>query len=159
VVEIITGRINDFKTTKMKRRFEKDHQGDGFISLKHMKDNKVQYYEAMRLSTGEKRLLAQNEAWFKNDFTVRDRIGPYLFNAETMAWIEREIERMIETRISPIYFDEIGMLELSGKGFSAMLKHMVASKLDLVLVIRRDLIDHVVTVFGLDQGSEEGFHV
>ncbi len=150
MVEIITGKINDFKTTTMKKRFVEDRKGDGFVSLKHMKDNRVRSYEAMRLSTGEKRLLAQNEAYFKDDFIVRDQIGPYLFNRETMAWIEREIEWMIEARVSPIYFDEIGMLELSGKGFSSMLEKMVSSKLDLVLVIRRDLVDRVVTVFDLD---------
>lgn len=134
----------------MRKRFEREQKGDGFISLKHMEGDRVHHYEAMRLSTGEKRLLAQNEAFFNDDFIVRDRIGPYLFNRDTMVWIERAIDRMIEARISPIYFDEVGMLELSGKGFSSLLERMVASKLDLVLVIRRDLVNKAITVFDLD---------
>ncbi|MFP4177163.1 MAG: nucleoside-triphosphatase [Acholeplasmataceae bacterium] len=153
MVEIITGRINDFKTTTMKKRFEKDRKGDGFISLKQMEKDTVMGYDAMRLSSGEKRPLVRNEAYFKDDFVVRDRIGPYLFNAATMDWIESEVDRLIEARISPIYFDEVGMLELAGRGFSSMLKRMAASDLDLILVIRRDLVDRIVTVFELDIGN------
>ncbi|MCK7487649.1 MAG: nucleoside-triphosphatase [Bacillus subtilis] len=58
---------------------------------------------------------------------------------------------MIDYSIQPIYLDEIGVLELEGKCFATVLQEMVDSKLDLVLTVRRDLLERVVERFHIKE--------
>ncbi|TVP85525.1 MAG: hypothetical protein EA375_04135 [Acholeplasmataceae bacterium] len=149
MIKIVTGEINDRKTTKMLDMFKQDVKGDGFISIKTMKKDRVHSYHAMQLSTGRKKLLSMHADFFKNDFDVGCRVGPYYLNAQTIEWVERKMMELIEQGVEPLYFDEIGMLELGGAGFDRMLRKMVKSGLDLVLVIRFDLIKKVIKVYDL----------
>ena len=149
MITIVTGNINDNKTTKMIELFKSSKKGDGFVSLKTMIEHKVHSYDAMKLQTGEKKQLAMHRDFFQNEFEVGAMIGPYLFNQKTIKWIEKELDIMIENRVEPLYFDEIGMLELGGSGFHFIFKKMIESNLDLMVVIRRDLIDKIIQVYHL----------
>ena len=141
MVVIVTGKINDFKTTKMCALYEQDYQGDGFVSIKTMRDDRVYSYHAMRLSTGERRLLVLRDSFFNDEFTIACQIGPYLFNQETLDWMEQNITIMLKDNIKPIYLDEVGVLELSDEGTHPILVKLLASKTPLVLSMREDLIE------------------
>ena len=148
MITIITGSINRGKTTKMIKHYQTHQKGDGFVSLKIMDIDHVNHYEAMKLSTQEKKVIMVHELDFLNknqEETVK--IGPYhlIFNA--FSWIEDEIRKMIQKKVSPIYLDEIGMLELKGEGFHHILCEMLASKLDLILVVRESLCHDVVSTY------------
>jgi len=149
MIKIVTGNINDYKTTKIIEIFNTSQKGDGFVSLKIMRDHKVHSYEAMRLQTGEKKQLAMHQDYFNNDFNIGSKVGPYIFNKKTMSWIEDEMDELIKMHIEPLYFDEIGMLELGGSGFHQMFRKMIKSNLDLVVVVRRDLVEKVIRVYNL----------
>jgi nucleoside-triphosphatase THEP1 len=144
MVKIVTGKINDFKTTKALHLYLKDKQGDGFLSVKHMKDHLVISYDALRLSTQEKRKWIINQKNSTETFFKMMSYGPYLFNLDTKEWIEKSILEMILYDVSPIYLDEIGQLELNGFGYDQILKKLLINKRDLILVIREDLIEKVI---------------
>jgi len=149
MIKIVTGKINSQKTTRMMDLFLKDRQGDGFISLKVMSDQKVYGYHAMKLSSREKRLLLVHKDFYLSEFFAIEKIGPYLIHPEVKKWIEQDIEKMIQKKVQPIYLDEIGALELGGLGFDSIFKKMVSSNLNLIIVVREDMIDLVVKHYQL----------
>ncbi|NLF48406.1 MAG: hypothetical protein GX582_02010, partial [Acholeplasmataceae bacterium] len=50
-------------------------------------------------------------------------------------------DECIKKRIEPLYFDEVGLLELEGKGFDCLVKTLISSGLDLVLVVRNEFLE------------------
>jgi nucleoside-triphosphatase THEP1 len=149
MIKIITGNIHDFKTTKAYQLYKSTHLGDGFISLKTMENGRVKYYEALHLSSEEKRILCYHNEHHLQELSRFQSIGPYRFDLDTLFWVESSIEKMIQKRIEPIYLDEIGMLEIQGLGFHSILTKMIQSKLDLILVIRKDLVEKVIEKYDI----------
>ena len=140
MITIITGNINDHKTTKAYRHFLKDRKGDGVLSVKIMDHHQVLYYEAFHLQSNQKKVLCYHEKHQQVDFK-HEKIGPYGFIPETQKWVENLMIHLIEQKVEPLYLDEIGVLELEGHGFHSILKRMLESQLDLVLVMRKPLIE------------------
>ncbi|MDD5293608.1 MAG: nucleoside-triphosphatase [Candidatus Izemoplasmatales bacterium] len=144
MVKIVTGKINSEKTSRMIQLFEHTGVGDGYVSIKRMIRDKVHSYEAMRLQTKARLPLIVRDEYVWETFPVACQIGPYLFNQDTLNQITRDIREMIERKIEPIYLDEIGLLELEGKGFDHVVKDMVRSGRDVVLCVREDLLERVL---------------
>ncbi len=153
MITIVTGDINSRKTTRLLSHYRETKRGDGFVSVKILSDNRVQGYQAMRLSTQETKDLLLHEAFYVGQFEKRGNIGPFVINGPTMDWIETGILQMIEAKTEPIYLDEIGQLELNGMGFDAILKKMIESKLNLVLVVRTDFLDQVIKTYHLEKAK------
>ena len=150
MVSIVTGKINSGKTTQMLARYLNNPIGDGFISLKTMKDGRVMKYDLLQLSNNHETPFVVHELDLLNQ-EVATQLGPYCFLKEGLDDVEKRIEQMIQKSVEPIYLDEIGVLELKGQGFSNILKKLVASKLDLVLSIRQDLIEEVKRQFKMEE--------
>ena len=159
MIHIITGKINAFKTTTMIEHYEKDQQGDGFVSLKFMHEDKVDHYEIMKLSTKEKKILMIHQdspLYLKPE---EDHIGPYHLQKDAINWVKEEIKALIKQKKSPIYLDEIGQLELNHQGFHEVLVEMIQSSLDLIIVIRSYLLDDVIKAYQMkDVMIEEVTH-
>ena len=150
MITIITGNINSQKTTKMIEHYKQHHQGDGFVSLKVMREEGVDHYDIMKLSNHQKKVLMIHEQQFNNHQDSSILIGPYHVIKESILWVEDEIKEMIKRKISPIYLDEIGMLELKNEGFHRILTEMIHSKLDLVLVIRDKFRQEVISKYHME---------
>ena len=144
MVTIITGKINTNKTTRMIAHYQENQSGDGFVAVKNMIQDTVHSYDAMRLSTKEKRVLVKRDLFFEDDFTVLCSIGPYLFNDDTVVFIEKTIRACVKQNISPIYMDEVGVLELNDRCFHNLLSYLASKEIDLVLSMREDLVDAIV---------------
>ena len=149
MIKIITGSIHSYKTTKAFNHYQKNKQGDGFLSIKHMDHDKVLFYESLKLSTSEKKILAYHNQYQKKSLNDTFMFGPYHFKKETFHWIMEQTIIWIKEGIHPIYLDEVGQLELQGHGYHDPLKLLIQSKVDLILVIRSDLIDQVTNYFGI----------
>ncbi len=144
MIHFVTGPINSGKTTSMINLYKKRRKGDGFVALKTMEGNRVRHYEMMRLSTGEKRLLMIRNDALSEDDAVTDSIGPYRMLEKGKTWVETSIGNMVSKHVEPIYFDEIGILEARGEGFSKSLGAMLDSNLDLVLSVRDSLMPEII---------------
>ncbi|MGS0972274.1 MAG: nucleoside-triphosphatase [Candidatus Izemoplasmataceae bacterium] len=149
MINIITGKINSYKTTRIKKIYDEDKLGDGFISVKTMKEDKVLYYEFEHLKTGSKRISIIHTNHYPNQFTKYDQVGPYVFDLDYLKEVEQEIEQMIAQRVEPIFIDEIGLLEINKKYFYTILKKIVDSELEAYITVRNTLITSVIDVLKL----------
>jgi nucleoside-triphosphatase THEP1 len=144
MVRFVTGPINSGKTTAVRRMYEKERRGDGFVALKNMDGTRVIDFHAMRLSTGETRVLMVRETDCPDERDVADVIGPYHMLNDTKIWIENTIQSLIDERVEPIFFDEIGLLETRGEGFSDLLSEVLSHDLDMVLSVRDSLLSAII---------------
>lgn len=147
MVKIVTGKINSYKTTRLKKYYDMTKIGDGFIALKTMKDNLVYKYDLIQLSNGEVIPFIIRDTFDDLKKEVLYQLGPYHFYKEAFEIVEEKIEEFIIKGIEPIFLDEISLLELNDLGFSQVLKRLLDKKIDLCLVIREDLLDKVLTKF------------
>jgi len=144
MINIVTGRINSSKTTKIKEIYNTKKQGDGFISIKKMNGHLVHSYTALRLSTNDKSLLVIRDIYQEDNFSKCCQIGPYLFNDETVKNIERTFDHLIKEKVSPLFLDEIGLLELDDQCFHQAFKKLLNSQLEIYVTIRKDLLEKVL---------------
>ena len=149
MVHFIAGKMNDGKTTRLVAAYRKSGIGEGFALIKVMKESKVHSYIARKLSSNEERRLILRDSWLPEDFDQACKIGPYCFSSSTLHWIEVTIKEAVREGVSPIYLDEVGVLELQGKGYSELIKFLVKADTDLFLTIREDLLEKVVTYFDI----------
>jgi len=151
MVTIITGKINSGKSTKVRKHFQDNLLGDGFVSKKIMIGDKVFGYNILKLSTKQETLFVIRDEFLDEEKEITCQIGPYLFLKETLDYIEDEISFLIENNISPIYLDEVGQLELYDKCFDNILKKILDSNCDLVIAVRDDLLEEVVNKYGIKE--------
>ncbi|MFA7560476.1 MAG: nucleoside-triphosphatase [Candidatus Izemoplasmatales bacterium] len=146
MIKIITGKINSYKTTRLIDYYQNYKQGDGFASLKVMHNDIVKEYNLLHLSKNKKIPYIKRN---NQDITepVIYEIGPYRFLKSAFDYVETEIEKMIEKRVEPIFLDEISLLELKNQGFHQILIKLLAADLDLILVIRNDLLIDVLAKY------------
>lgn len=149
MITIVTGKINEGKTTKIKLMYHEDKKGDGFIAIKKMDGTNVHSFLATKLSTKEQKVLMLHKNYYSESFISAGKIGPYLINLFTLSWVEKSIEKMIKKRVEPIYLDEIGVLELDGYGYDRILKKLIDSKLDLIISTRTDLLEKIKEHYNL----------
>lgn len=147
MIKIITGKINSFKTTKLIDYYQREKKGDGFAAIKIMEKDVVKAYHLLHLSKAKEIPYIK-----RNDHEISEEIiyeiGPYRFLKSALGYVESEVDKLIEKRIEPVFLDEISLLELDDQGFHKILKKLLAANMDLVLVIRTDLLQAVVEKYG-----------
>ena len=151
MVTIVTGNIHDGKTTAMIDLFE-TNKGDGFVSIKNMEESYVKGFDYLQLATKQTGPLASKDIIEP----VRDVLGPYYFNEEAMSYIESELKILVKKGVSPVYLDEIGQLELDGKGFYTILKWILTNMdehLMLYISVRKPFVDQIVELFNIEKIS------
>lgn len=150
MVSFITGPMNSGKTTRLKQ-VHSELGGDGFLMIKVMRQNKVHSYKARRLSSGEEGLLVIRDIWKDSTFQEACRIGPYCFSEEVLSWIEKTMYQLLDLDVEPLYLDEIGQLELEGKGFATILSRLIERDKRIYVTAREDLIPKLVACFSIDE--------
>ncbi len=157
MVRIVTGKIDSGKTTRLLEIYKLLGIGDGFIAKKYMTGTDVFGFNLVKLSTSQeypymihdKQL--RNLTGKKNEEVFADRIGPYRIYKESLALINNFYEGLIDSDISPLYFDEVGKLEISGKGYYQSIKDALDKNIDIYMTIREDLIEEVMLVFDISE--------
>ncbi|HKL47508.1 MAG TPA: nucleoside-triphosphatase [Candidatus Izemoplasmatales bacterium] len=150
MITIVTGNINSLKTTRLKAHYDARQLGDGFLCLKTMMNDLVHHYDLYRLSTKEQFPFIIREDFYQNEKKIRYQMGPYLFYDQAFKRVEGSVEVMIKAGVSPIYLDEIGLLELKNQGFHHILMQLLHAAVDLCLVIRSDLLDKVIEKYQIE---------
>jgi len=160
VVKIVSGEINSGKTTQIGQIFEQTNQGDGIISKKVMLDKDVFGYNGMRLSDKYTFPLMIHEKYYKQDVINNGKvfekdfvgeIGPYKIYKKSLRKINALYRDFFKKKTTPLYFDEIGMLEIGKGGFYKHLKKALKRKIDVVITVREDLIEKVIDKFKIEE--------
>lgn len=153
MVNIVTGRINSGKTTRIIKIFETLHKGDGFVSIKHMIGDRVHSYDMMQLSNRQKQLLVLREDFLPDDWVEGCRIGPYSFSQITLNDVEYKIREFVNNEKFPVFLDEIGPLELQGKCFHRIFQMLVQEAKEVYVTVREDILDAVIEKYQLIEGQ------
>ena len=151
MLNIVTGKINSSKTTTIFNIYKILNKGDGFISIKNMEGNTVHSYDILHLTTGEKRRLVIRDIYCEKDFVKCCQIGPYLFSESTVKAVETRIRDFIKQGVSPLFLDEIGLLEIDGMCFHNIFKEMLKSKSDVYVTVRQDLLLKILMKYKIDK--------
>ena len=125
MIYIICGKINQGKTAKIKSIYLKEKEGDGFITQKIFRDSLFCGYEIIRLSTGESCVHSLKSELFPLQESPLYTRGTFSFFAEGFLFAERIIDDMMLKGTNPVFIDEIGPLELSGKGYCNSFKKII----------------------------------
>lgn len=147
MVTLFSGEVNSGKTTALLQNYQQTLKGNGFLSIKTMEGSSVKCYDALELSTGKQLRLAYHENFRPKAFSNALTLGPYSFDVKVFNHIEETILKWSLAGVTPIYLDEIGMLELYGRGFARILKNLVENKMDTVIGVRSDLVLSVLEGF------------
>ena len=149
MVTIISGPINSGKTTKMKEIYNSDRAGDGFLSLKLIENNVVKGFDIMKISSKETKAFIRRHDNELPEWKENCILGPYTVSEEAIEWVTGEIEGMIFKKISPIYLDEIGVLELNGKCFYGILETLLKDEGDICISVRDENLNEIISKFGI----------
>jgi nucleoside-triphosphatase THEP1 len=147
MIKIVTGKINSFKTTRLLNLYRKDQLGGGFVAIKKMNNDLVFGYWLMNLQTEEMIPYIIRDIYHQNDKEIKYQIGPYRFYKDAFDYIDILIEDLLEKNLSPVYLDEISILELQGEGLYGVMEKLLLRRIDLVIVVRTDLLERVIEYF------------
>lgn len=152
MIYIIAGEINQGKTQRMISLYQQQQtkQGDGFVSKKIFPDHAdFTGYEIVRLSNNEKMPLAYRSQYLPPGFDEIDRCGPFHFSKAAVTFAESIIDDIIARDIEPIFIDEIGPLELAGKGFAPLLEKILKTHKELYITVRNHCVEEVLKKFNI----------
>lgn len=149
MINIITGQVNAGKTTKLIEIFNTLGKGDGFINRKIYIDNCYVGQEIVKLSNGKSKVWSYKGATpkkWKQVFSYET----YSFSENGLKFAESIISEILNLELEPIYIDEIGPLELQGKGFNKIFNDCVSSGKDLYVVVRECCVNAVIEKYDIE---------
>lgn len=149
MVNIVTGNIRSGKTSYLVDFYNKTKLGDGFVSEKIYAKDVFIGYSLRQLSKSEKIPWMLHIDHYHEEPNYDGSFGPYLIHLDSLSIVEREVEKMVQSKVSPIYIDEVGRLETSGGGFDAILKSLLARNIDVTIAVRRDFLKSVLKHYGI----------
>ncbi len=145
-VEVISGPIGGGKTTAAFKVVEKARERDievaGILAPRRFHGEKVVGYDIVDIATGEKAL------WMT---AVEDGgdIGRFRILKQGALLAGRAFNRALLQRGGFFVIDEVGRLELTGKGHSWVLDRTDECKADyMILLVRDELVDAVAEKWG-----------
>lgn len=150
MVTIITGEVDSGKTTALLRRFSVRPAGKaGFVCKKIYEGTALTGYELCSLATPERRIIAV----LRGDKLITEdtfSFGPFLFFREGFRLGEEIIERAVKDGgVTELLIDEIGPLELEGRGFSRIFEVALNSGKDVTVCIRSGCLMEAARRFGI----------
>ena len=137
---VLSGAVHAGKTTFMHRicrELQKEKlQLNGILSLTHFSGDEPRGYDGLNLQTGATFPLARLQGgsnW--------ERAGRYFFDPEG---INKAVKAILDFQDSDItVIDEIGPLELQGKGFWPALSSLRKNDHPTLIVVRENLVETV----------------
>ena len=141
-IYILKGAIGSGKTTSLLNYCKGKNTVGGILSpvikgKRHFVD----------IRSNEMKLMESSE-----DETETLNIGRYKFSLKAFEWANQILINCVNKNYETIVIDEIGPLELQGKGFATTLKLFLNNediKSDLLLVVRESLVNDVLNYFGI----------
>ena len=134
MVYLITGPKNAGKTTKLLNLY-KEKKGGGIASIKGNKDG-YRYYNMVFLGSALSPLLLATEDPSALNEKGFFKFKRFYFNQSAFKNAYIYITQLIALRISPIFLDEVGELELNGNGFHKTCLKLINLRTDVYITVR-----------------------
>lgn len=149
MIHILTGPVHSGKTTLLKNTIplliDKNLRIDGYLSESVWKKNECLGYDLLDLK--EQRvypfiLKEGKEGW--------EKIGPYSLVPQSLSRAKEIIRRARNSDLAVV--DEVGPLELAGKGvWSVLTEALFSAQPDFFLVIRASILERFLSIFKRDE--------
>jgi len=147
MILLLTGPTRSHKTTTLFRWANKRNDCGGILTPDHL-GLRVLY------NVKEKKNIPFEKS--ENNAASDILIGRFVFDADSFNvaahWLD---EHVSDPDLQYIILDEIGLLELSGRGWDDWLKNSISKINDktLILVVRRSLLDEMIERYHLQEVS------
>ncbi len=165
MIYIISGGIDSGKTSGMIELYRRSApgSGDGLVTrkiyakpkpgmaLEGSKRDSDDFigYELLRLSTGESQVLLLLASKYNGEFQDSFTFGRFVFSQEGFRFGKAVIQELLDNEnIQDIYLDEVGPVELQGKGFCSILRKAMKSDKNLYLTVRDQCLEELLEKFG-----------
>jgi len=145
---VITGNVGAGKTTWCReyaqRLIQRGIQAGGIVCPATFERGVKTGYNVMDLSGGQCAVLGSlgTTATFPGE-----KVGKYLLSDSGLAFARHAIEAAIETGCDVVFLDEIGHLELAGKGLAESATAAYRSAANTVSVVRKTLLSDFLQRF------------
>jgi nucleoside-triphosphatase THEP1 len=147
-IRIISGPWNTGKTGKLLEIYEGLDKGtaDGFASIKVYDEAKSFIgYSLKQLSSGQIFPLAILKEKYNNQFEETFEFERFAFSVKTFKTASETLEELIQDEmIETILLDEIGHVELMGRGFGDVFKKIIHSDKYIYAVINECWLGDVI---------------
>ena len=151
MVHLITGAVHQGKSTYLLHLYRSLQLGDGFYNRPVFREGRLAGQEIVHLATGASRPFSFRDGFIPQDWDEECRYHVYSFSGAGLKFGREIITRACQNRIEPLFVDEIGPLELAGKGFYGLVTDLLPKRIDLYLVVRLGCLDEIVTHFGITE--------
>lgn len=163
MIHLITGAVNQGKSTRLLNIYHSLQRGDGFYNRKIYHQGNFVGQEIVHLATGESKLFSFRNGFipdrkspfsdgnglFPDDCDEECRYDVFRFSREGLNFGRGIIRNALEHQLEPIFIDEVGPLELTGKGFYEILKTSIAASTNIYLVVRINCLPEVIDKFSI----------
>jgi len=152
MVYLISGKRDEGKTTRLKQLFNEQKKAFGFVAEKVNDCGRVTTYNLVNLSNRETCVLARLaslpllEGWGE-DFTH----GPFRFSYSGFQWAKQVLNSAVNAGGNTFFIDELGKLELNGKGHAELIKSALKTGMNLYISIRDVNVDDAVKAFNIGE--------
>lgn len=151
MIFLITGAVNQGKSTYIFNLYQKLSQGDGFYNHKIYEQNRLVGQEIVHFATGETRLLSAVDGFLPQKWCEECRYGRFSFSKEGLDFGRNIIRNALSNHIQPIFVDEIGPLEINGNGFSKIVTLLLSASVETYLVVREKCLESVINKFEITE--------
>jgi nucleoside-triphosphatase THEP1 len=147
-INILTGPIQSGKTTRLIAWVKYHRHSSGILTPVI---NKVRYIYSIHANNYQRLQVDDDQIPEKGVV----KIGRYSFLESTFQWAREELISATTVQAKYLLIDEIGPLELSGRGLepavSTILQHYIKSpNYHLILVVRENLLEQVISHYNLE---------
>ena len=144
---IISGDRHSGKTTRLLNYIEELKEKAvlvaGIVSIGTFKNDVRDSFILKDISTDiEKFFMSRNKC------DNCEKIGRFYINNETYNWGEDVINNAINSNVETIVIDEIGALELNGKGWDSVLIKVLETDKNIIITVRNKFVDDIVLKYG-----------
>jgi nucleoside-triphosphatase THEP1 len=142
-IHILTAGINEGKTSLLHNWASKRNDVYGILTPK---ENGKRFF--LDINTGDQ---FDMEAVSEEESTLE--IGRFVFSKIAFDRAIQILRKAATEKEGWLIIDEVGPLEISQNGFHEFLKEILADKessLKIILVVRKPLVDDVITIYGID---------
>ena len=150
MIYIISGVINSGKSTCLVSLYNSLNIGDGFYNSKIYKESEYIGQEIVCLSNELHRPFSFLLGYIPPKWDEIYRFKDYSFSASGVHFAESIINREIKNA-HPFFIDELGPLELQGKGLYNGFYELLKTDKDIYAVIRKQCINDIIEEFNVKE--------
>ena len=153
MVFIITGPRNAGKTTyllKLSKTLDKKDK-DGFVMIKLLKGKEILGYNLYDLHTQKSTPIIRLKDWTLPGWQEIYSLGKFSFSRAGILRGKEIIKRAMKRKVKAVFIDEIGKLELEGKGFYKVFKELCLKqeRFDIYVGCRENFVSLIVQKFDI----------